>query len=71
MSMEKNNIHRHCPEVENLMKGKMPFVTQYGITLVVLVLLVISIGLFLSEGSSQQLVKEMIEHTIEHIKLKI
>lgn len=71
MSMEKNNIHRHCPEVENLMRGKIPFVTRYGITLVVLVFLVISIGLFLSEGSSQQLVKEMIEHIIGQIKSKI
>lgn len=69
--MEKNNIHRHCPEVENLMSGKMPFVTQYGITLVVLVLLVISIRLFSSEGSSLQLVKEMIEHIIGQIKSKI
>lgn len=71
MSMEKNNIHRHCPEVENLMRGKIPFVTRYGITLVVLVFLVISIGLLLSEGPSQQLLKEMLGHITEQIKSKI
>jgi K+-transporting ATPase A subunit len=68
--MHTNNIHRHCPEVENLMDGKMPFVTRCGITLVLLVLLVIAAILLLSDGTPQQLMKEMILHTIEQITSK-
>ena len=29
---------QHCPEVERLMGGRLPFVTRYGITLVVIVM---------------------------------
>lgn len=58
-----NNTHRHCPEVENLMEGKMPFVTRYGITLVVLVILFITVILFLLKGTPSRLVEEIIEYT--------
>ena len=53
----------HCPEVENLMEGKMPFVTRYGITLVVLVILFITVILFLLKGTPSRLVEEIIEYT--------
>jgi hypothetical protein len=65
--MKTNDIHRHCPEVENLMEGKMPFITRYGIIIVVFVLLAIITILLLSEGTSHQLIKEMIEHTIKQM----
>ena len=29
---------QHCPEVERLMGGRLPFVTRYGITIVVIVM---------------------------------
>lgn len=58
--MRTNNIRRHCPEVESLMEGKMPFVTRHGITLVVLVLLGVTIILFLSKGTPQRLIEEII-----------
>ncbi|MDD6516763.1 MAG: hypothetical protein PUF63_02445 [Prevotella sp.] len=69
--MDSKDIRRHCPEVDNLMKGRMPFVTRYGITIVVLAITVIVVSLLLSGGASQQLMKGMIEHTIEQIKSKI
>ena len=28
--MKTNDIHSHCPEVENLMGGRMPFVTLHN-----------------------------------------
>ena len=65
--MKTNDIHRHCSEVENLMEGKMPFITRYGIIIVVFVLLAIITILLLSEGTSHQLIKEMIEHTIKQM----
>lgn len=69
--MRTNNIHRHCPEVESLMGRKMPFVTRFGITLVTLIIIVIVVFSLLSEGASQRLMKEMIEHTVNQITNKI
>lgn len=69
--MEKDDIPRqHCPEVERLMKGKMPFITRYGITLVTLVISIIIAIMLFSEGTPQQLMKGMIEHTIGQITSK-
>ena len=68
--MKINDIHSHCPEVENLMGGSMPFVTQHGITLVALVLIVVAGILMLSDGTPQQLMKEMIRHTVEQIMVR-
>lgn len=65
--MEKNNMRRNCPEVENLMDGKMPFVIRCGITFVELRLLFIAGLLLLSEGAAQQLMKGNAEHTIRNI----
>lgn len=62
-----NNIRRHCPEVEELMGGRMPFVTRYGITLVVIVLAVVVGMLFVSGGQLQQFIREMIDHTVKQI----
>lgn len=70
--MEKRtDIRQHCPEVESLMSGKMPFVTRYGITLVVIALTVAVLVLLMSEGSPQQFVTDMINHTIKQITSKI
>ena len=69
--MEKScNIRQHCPEVEKLMGGKMPFITRYGITLVIVALIAVVFMLFILGGSSQQLMKEMIENTLQQIKVK-
>ena len=68
--MKINDIHSHCPKVENLMGGRMPFVTQHGITLVALVLIVVAGILMLSDGTPQQLMKEMIRHTVEQIMVR-
>lgn len=66
--MEKiKNIRRHCPEVENLMNGKMPFVTRWGITFVVIIILSIAAIFSLSEGTSRDLMNEMIKRTVEQI----
>lgn len=68
--MEKrNNIRQHCPEVENLMDGKMPFITRYGITFVVVAFIAIVFVMLVSGGSPQQLMMEIINHTIKQINL--
>lgn len=64
---EKVDMHQHCPEVENLMDGKMPFVTRWGITLVVIIILSIAAIFSLSEGTTRDLMNEMIKHTVEQI----
>ena len=42
--MDTSNIRQHCPEVETLMGGKMPFITRYGITLVLIAIIVVVSG---------------------------
>lgn len=69
--MKDKNIRRHCPEVEKLMGGKMPFVTRHGITLVLLTLILVAIILFSSKGAPQQLMEEIIEYTLGQITSKI
>lgn len=64
------DIRQHCPEVENLMGGKMPFITRYGITLVIIILIAIFFVLLISGGSLNILMKEMIEKTLEQVKVK-
>lgn len=65
--MNTKNKHNHCPEVEELMGGKMPFVTRYGIWLVILAILVIIAIMLLSDGPAKQLGKELIRHTVEQM----
>ena len=43
---------QHCPEVERLMGGRLPFVTRYGITIVVIVMALVCAGLAWSGGPS-------------------
>lgn len=66
----RNNIRQHCPEVEKLMGGKIPIITRYGITLVVVIIIVIVVSLLVLGGSPQQLMKEMIEHTFEQMRVR-
>ena len=53
------------------MGGKMPFVTQHGITIVALILAAVVGIMLLSKGISQQLMRDIVEHTVEQIKSKL
>lgn len=67
-------LHRnrqHSPEVEQLMQGRLPFVTRHGITWVIVILVVACSLVLLTEGDSQRLMKQMIDHTVEQIKAKL
>ncbi len=68
---DSRNTRNHCPEVDKLMNGKMPFITRHGITLLVAVLIVIAFILFLSKGAEQQLMKDMIDYTLKQISTKL
>ncbi len=61
----------HSPEVEQLMQGRLPFVTRHGITWVIIALVAICSMVMMTEGTPQQLMKQMIDHTVEQIKSKI
>ncbi len=67
----QHKSHLHSPEVEKLMQGKLPFVTCHGITCVTIILIAVCMVLLLTEGVSQQLMRQMIDHTVEHIKSKM
>lgn len=48
----------------------MPFVIRYGITIVVIAIIAVGIMLYISGGSTRQLMKEIIVNTLEQIKIK-
>lgn len=66
-----NQGHSHCPEVNQLLQGKFPFVTKYGVFVVIVIFLILIFFVIQSKGVAQQLFMEVVEHTIEQIKLKI
>lgn len=68
--MNVNESRKHCPEVENLLGDKTPFITRHGITLVAVALMSILGTMLLTEGDTQQLAKGLIKHTIEQITSK-
>lgn len=69
--MKSNDICSHCPEVENMMRGNLPFITRHGITIVVLILAIVVAVILLSKGTSQQLMRDILEYTISQIVSKI
>lgn len=69
--MESKDIRRHCPEVDRLMGGKLPFVTRYGITLVAVALAVVVVLLLLSGGEPHRLMMQTIDHTLDQIRSKL
>lgn len=62
---------QHCPEVERLMGGRLPFVTRHGITIVAVILVLVCAGLLWSGGAPRQLMEDIMEHTVQQIKNKI
>lgn len=69
--MKSNDIRSHCSEVENMMRGNLPFITRHGITIVVLILAIVVAVILLSKGTSQQLMRDILEYTISQIVSKI
>lgn len=69
--MRKKERLAHCPEVEKMMDGRMPFITRHGITVILAVLILASTMLLHSHGSQQRLTKELITNVIEQMKQKI
>ena len=66
-----NRKHKHCSEVEELMYSKTPFVTRYGITILLVILIVTAIFFFIAQGRSQQLVRDIVKYAFEQILSKI
>ena len=62
---------QHCPEVERLMGGRLPFVTRHGITIVAVILVLVCAGLLWAGGASRQLMEDIMEHTVQQIKNKM
>lgn len=67
--MRKEDMH--SPEVKRLLNGRLPFVTRYGITIVAAVMVLVGAAWAASGGPAQQLLRNMVKHTIEEIKNKI
>lgn len=69
--MKFKEKQRHCIEVDALMNSKLPFITRYGITIVVFVFLLILIILASIEGDHQQIIHAIIDQTMQQIILSI
>ena len=67
--MKKQELH--SPEVERLMRGRLPFVTRHGITIVALLMALVCAGLFRWGGLPGQLMKEIVEQTVQQIAKKM
>lgn len=71
MTNNKKTYHAHCPEVEKLTQNKMPFITRYGITIVLITLILVGATMFLLDGTPQQLMREILSYIIEQITIKL
>ena len=60
--MKQRNLH--CPEVERLMNGKLPFVTLHGITIVIIVIILSCACLWCTGGKAWQITSDMIMHIL-------
>lgn len=71
---EKGNTteerRRHCAEVEELMEGKMPFVTRHGVTLVVAAIALVLALLLMMDGEAAALVREMAGHIMRQVSAR-
>lgn len=54
-----------------MMRGNLPFITRHGITIVALILAIVVAVTLLSKGTSQQLMRDILEYTISQIVSKI
>jgi hypothetical protein len=70
MNNNKKKKSLHCPEVESLMNGKMPFVTRHGVTIVVVTIIVVIVMFLLSDGTPKDIMQNIIYQTIEQLKSK-
>ena len=68
--MRKEQTRQHCPEVERLMGGRLPFVTRHGVTVIAILMITAGICLLMSHGYNQQLAREILSYTIEQITSK-
>ncbi|MGM9674179.1 MAG: hypothetical protein ACI3X9_01755 [Bacteroidaceae bacterium] len=63
--MKQRNLH--CPEVERLMSGKLPFVTLHGITIVIIIIILACVCLWCTGGKAWQITSDMIAHVLERM----
>lgn len=61
---------RHCMEVEELMDGKMPFVTRHGVTAVVAVIALGMALLLSTDGVVSEFIHDMTDHILQQASAK-
>ena len=61
---------RHCAEVEELMEGKLPFVTRHGVTAVIAALAIVMALLFMMDGDAGELIRGMVENIMQGISAR-
>lgn len=61
---------RHCMEVEELMDGKMPFVTRHGVTAVVAVIILAMALLLSTDSVISELIRDMTDQILKQASAK-
>lgn len=67
--MKQKDIH--CIEVQELINGKTPFMTRFGIILIIIISIIIALLVCNSNDMAKTIINNILSSTVEHLKIKI
>jgi len=67
--MEQKDMH--CKEVQELINGKTPFMTRFGIILIIIISIIIALLVWFSNDMAKTIINNIVSSTVEHMKIKI
>lgn len=67
--MEQKDMH--CKEVQELINGKTPFMTRFGIILIIIISIIIALLVWFLNDMAKTIINNIVSSTVEHMKIKI
>lgn len=67
--MKQKDIH--CREVQELINGKTPFMTRFGIILIIIISIIIALLVCNSNDMAKTIINNILSSTVEYLKIKI
>lgn len=67
--MKQKDIH--CREVQEFINGKTPFMTRFGIILIIIISIIIALLVCNSNDMAKTIINNILSSTVEHLKIKI
>ena len=65
--MKQKDIH--CREVQELINGKTPFMTRFGIILIIIISIIIALLVCNSNDMAKTIINNILSSTVEHLKI--